>query len=569
MVNLSKILLGILILSGCILTSCVKDNFDMDKWNGDVEYNGSFALPAAFSEVTMAQVLGAVNAENANVDENDEGYLSIFYSTTVESKPVQDLLQVGDQHISQSINMADVIAQGRINRATNVITYTKYATFPFSMFNTDAEIDSLVLSAGDFTYDINTTFGRTTKLVIEFPSITKNSRPYKDSVTFTILDVSSTKTVSLAGYHVDLTQTAQHYNEVPVKLTVQMTYDTADPPLSGQIGMDFGLNGFNYSVMHGYFGYNELFFQRDTIQITLFKPNPNMNFEKLYFCNPKLSVHYWNSYGVPSMFFFTNLSAHFQDGSEADVTSSSPDFPMSSINPYTVAHATSFGTEALDSVAINKSNSNLDYVVSNRPRWLSFSAKAATNPNGQTHHNFIGENSLIRSKVDIEFPMWGYLRDFNYNDTIDFDLEDLLPEVPLSRVAVVINIDNGLPAETFFQAYFVDQNYHIIDSAICNNSGKQLVIESATIDSNGKLTGRATKQTRVEVTKERLNRMMGTKYVVLAVEANTTDANNNKPIKIFKEYGIKVNVGVEFDVDFQGDVDSLLNAIGVNGENVE
>lgn len=553
-----KLLVLAIIVATIALPSCVKDNFDMDRLSDEVTYTGSFALPLAYSDVSFYKVMDLLDT-SISLRDNDEGYLSLYYQSYVESNPVQDLLNVGNQTMTKTISLSDITSRGK--RGETSLRYTVEENIAFDLFNSDAEIDSIVLKTGTFDYEINTTFGRTTRMVIEFPSITKNGRAFKDSVTFLSSDSHYQISLPLDDYKIDMTTTSRHFNEIPVRLTVSLAFPDSDPPMSGGITVSMGINNIRYKRMFGYFGYNELFFQSDTIDISLFKDNPKYYMERFFFNNPKLTVHYWNSYGVPSMFYFTELDTYLKTLDQVwDITSSNENFPMSSTNPYYVKHSSRYGYEAEDSVQLNKENSNLDQIVPNRPRWIHFKALAATNPGVHNHDNFITEDSKLRSKIDIEFPLWGYLYNFCYTDTLDVDLSNIAGKYPVSRLAVLLSMENGMPAEAFAQFYLVDENYNVLDSLITNPG--QMVLEAAPVDANGRILKRTKTDTKVELTPAQINKLKNCKHMLMKAHVNTDAAMQGRLMKIYRDYGFKVNVGAEVDLDVEGSVDSLIDNVG-------
>ena len=544
------------------MASCTKDNFDMDRLSHDVVYDGKFAVPLAYSDVTFAKVLDLID-NSLELRDNNEGYLSLYYESYVESKPVQNLLSVGDQSFTKTISLSDINSRGL--RAESSLRYSTTENVSFVLFG-DAEIDSIALKTATFEYSLNSTFGKTTRVVLEFPSIKKNGLPFKDSITLLSGDSHYEISIPLDEYTIDLTTTSQRFNEIPVRLSLVINFPSDDPPMSGDMTIDVGIKDIAYARMFGYFGYNELFFQSDTISIKLFKQNPKYYMERFYFNDPKLTVRYWNSYGVPSMFYFTELDTYVKTLDEVwDITSSSPDFPMSSTMPYEVKNATRYGEEALDSIAINKNNSNLDQIVPNRPQWIHFKALAATNPGtvgNHTHNNFITEDSKLKSKIEAEFPLWGYLYRFTYNDTVDIDLSEYIDDYPVNRMALLITLENRMPVNTYAQFYLVDETLTVLDSLIDNPD--RLVLKPAPVDANGRIINPEKTQTRVELTRTQVEKMLNAKYIIISLHASTDDALQGRLMKIYREYGVKANVGLEFDLDIDGNIDSVVNAITSN-----
>ena len=232
--------------------------------------------------------------------------------------------------------------------------------------------------------------------------------------------------------------------------------------------------------------------------------------------------------------------------------------PIGPANPYDVNYALVVGQRMLDSLKVNKENSNIDDVVNARPQWIQFKARATTNPAGLDHHNFVIDDSQIEVEVIMELPLWGYIYNWNLKDTAKVDLSDLQNEYnPIKRVLVRVDIQNGFPIEAFGQVYFTDENYVILDSLFYTYEDR--LLDAAKVDASGKVLDFSRKVTKIEYVDERLKKLETCKYVVYAAQANTTNAVAGTVIKIFKDYRVKFDVGFEVDLEVEGNIDSISN----------
>ena len=403
------------------------------------------------------------------------------------------------------------------------------------------------------------------KVVVEFPSIRKNGRPLKDSLTLNSSNTSEHRNLSLDGYTIDMTTTDRHFNEIPFKISSALEYEGM-PPTSGYLSVSLGLRNFNYKGMYGYFGHNELLFQSDTIEITMFKHDPKYDWEhaRFYFKEPKITVSYWNSYGVPSMFYFTELDTYMQ---KSDVIWNMddivrPNFPLGPGNPCVVRHALIQGREAEGEIIIDSTNSLLDQIVPNRPTWLHFAAKAETNPGSGPDHsgsNFIDADSRLRAKIEVEIPLYGHLHNFTYRDTADIDISSYVGGLPIKRMALQLNIDNYMPVEASAQFYLVDENYTVLDSLVKNPAIDPMVLNAAPIDAYGHLIGDGVnKKTLIELDKSQIENLANSKHLLIKITSSTAgNSAGGTNIKLFREYGFKVNIGVDVDLDIEGNVNNM------------
>ncbi|MDD4217331.1 MAG: hypothetical protein PHZ24_08360 [Bacteroidales bacterium] len=536
--------------------SCVKDNFNFDKWDKEVQYDASFAAPVAWGDLAFTDALRMYDSTGLFIV-NEEGYVSLQYLTRVSSNKVNEIIYLNNQNVNGTVESPDFnFAQFSAFNDTVSFFYTDFLTF--SMFNAEAEIDSLILKTGIMDIATNSTFSHSARLYVKFPSVTKNGVPFSTIFTYTPGGGSS---VSLnndfTGYNIDLTQTPTNFNEIPVEIRLTLFWSgTTDN--SGTVSFDVNMKDMQYKIMHGYFGENTLFFESDTIDISLFKSN-DWEIERYLFMDPKFKIYYWNSYGVPSQFYFDHLVAHSVLQGDMNILDDANNLPIGPANPYDVNYALVVGQRMLDSLKVNKENSNIDDVVNARPQWIQFKARATTNPAGLDHHNFVIDDSQIEVEVIMELPLWGYIYNWNLKDTAKVDLSDLQNEYnPIKRVLVRVDIQNGFPIEAFGQVYFTDENYVILDSLFYTY--EERLLDAAKVDASGKVLDFSRKITKIEYVDERLKKLETCKYVVYAAQANTTNAVAGTVIKIFKDYRVKFDVGFEVDLEVEGNIDSISNA---------
>ncbi|MDD4148876.1 MAG: hypothetical protein PHE33_02495 [Bacteroidales bacterium] len=549
-----KYLLIALILMVSVF-SCVKDNFNFDKWDKEINYEASFAAPVAWGDLSFTDALQMYDSTGLLID-NDDGYVSLQYLARVSSNKVNDIIFINDQNISGTVESPDISFVGFDSPGDTVsYIYTDYLTF--SMFNAEAEIDSLIFKTGIMDIATNSTFFHSARLYVKFPSVTKNGVPFSTSFTYT---PGGGNVVSLnndfTGYNVDMTQTPANFNEIPVEIRLTLFW-SGEVPNSGTVSFDVNMKTMQYKIMHGYFGENTLFFESDTIDISLFK-SEEWDIESYLFMDPKFKIYYWNSYGVPSQFYFDHLVAHSDLQGDMNILDDANNLPIGPANPYDVNYAIVVGQRMLDSLKINRTNSNIDDVVNARPKWIQFKARATTNPAGLDHHNFVIDDSQIEVEVIMELPMWGYLYNWHSRDTAKVDLTDLQSDYnPLKRLMVRIDIQNGFPIEAFGQVYFTDENYVVLDSLFYTY--EERLLSAAQVDADGRVLDFSRKVTKIEYVDARLKKLETCKYAIYTGQVNTTNASAGTVMKIYRDYRIKFDIGFEVDLGVEGNIDSISN----------
>jgi hypothetical protein len=548
---------AILITIVLVVSSCVKDNFDLDKWDREIQYDASFAAPAVWGDIAFIDVVELYDSTGLLI-ENDEGYVSLQYKTKVSSDTVQSIIYLEDQHTTGAI-ASPVFNFAGFDSFGDSLSHVYNTDMAFTMFNPEAEIDTILLKTGILDIVASSTYGHSARMYITFPTVTKNGVPFSRIFTFvTGGGYSASTNNDFSGYKIDLTQTANGFNEIPVQVRLTLYYSGSGVPNTGNLSFDADMTGMRYSIMHGYFGLNTLFFESDTISISLFR-NDDWDIERYRFEDPRFDIFYWNSYGVPSQFYFTHLVANSAiDDLDYNIIDYGVGLPIGEINPYDVSYANTVGTIMLDSLKLNRSNSNIADVVNKRPKWIQFKAKATTNPAGNDHNNFVTEDSRIDVEVVMELPLWGYVYNFNATDTTEVDVSDLFNDYnPLKRALIRIDIQNGFPIEAFGQVYFVDENYQILDSLFYTY--QERLLAAADVDADGRVLEFSRKITKIEYDEERLEKLRTCKHVIYGGQANSTDADTNELVKIYSDYRIKFDIGFEVDLEVGGNIDSIQN----------
>jgi len=537
--------------------SCIKDSFDFDRLSGEVHYEPSLAAPIAYGNLAMVDGLNTYDSVG-RIQVNKDGFLSLYYFNHAESDTVSSLMEIGNQHVT-SITPAAGVDFTDFNNSGDVLTINRSVDLSFDLFNPEAELDSIWLDKGMLNLIATSTYEHGIELTITLPTITNNGDPFSRTLNLLPYGSNAESTDnSMIGYHVDLTQTALGYNEVPVEIQVRFVHSGGNN--TGQLTLDVDLLNPDHEAMFGYFGHNTLIYESGKINLDLFDPGEGWNLEDFWFEDPKFKVFYNNSYGIPSNFYFDSVNAYstYYD-QEYNITDYGAGLPMDSLAPHYMTYPTVFGASVDDSLILDKNNSNIREVIQKRPAWIKFIAHAHTNPDGTVAgNNFVWDDSKFRADIEVELPLWGYIDRFHGTDTMEFNMEEEFEDPGvIERLLVRINIDNGLPIFVESQAYFMNENYQIIDSVIQADDIR--LIESATIDNNGQVISKTNKTIDLEITGERLEQIMETKHLLYKASASTTNAASDEVIKIYPDYEVDFNVAIEADLDIEINLDTLNN----------
>ena len=86
--------------------SCVKDNFNFDKWDKEVQYDASFAAPVAWGDLAFTDALRMYDSTGLFIV-NEEGYVSLQYLTRVSSNKVNEIIYLNNQNVNGTVESPD------------------------------------------------------------------------------------------------------------------------------------------------------------------------------------------------------------------------------------------------------------------------------------------------------------------------------------------------------------------------------------------------------------------------------------------------------------------------------
>ena len=71
-----------------------------------------------------------------------------------------------------------------------------------------------------------------------------------------------------------------------------------------------------------------------------------------------------------------------------------------------------------------------------------------------------------------------------------------------------------------------------------------MIIESGVLDANGKVVTPTVKPTELFCDSNCVNNLNQTKYVIISVEANTSDYTNQQAVKIYEDYKLGISMAL-------------------------
>jgi len=173
------------------------------------------------------------------------------------------------------------------------------------------------------------------------------------------------------------------------------------------------------------------------------------------------------------------------------------------------------------------------------PEKIRFGGSAVMNPDGNTgaRDNYIFNDSRFLGNLEIEVPVELRLSNLQFADTVDNPIkEDDFSDSPLDpenieELKIFFNIENGFPLGISLNVSLYDS----VSNTVLNTISAPGILEPATVDSNGHVTGPVQCTTEIDVTREFWNSIYNADKLIISITLITTDYET-KDVKIYSDY---------------------------------
>jgi hypothetical protein len=535
-----------LVVSVALLGGCIEKEFDLNHLSSEIEYDPHLALTLGTMDITLEDLLKNYTSKD-NIQTNDDGSITVLIEKNLQSYRADQTLQLPDQpviYIPGFIFPSTMPASGSVTRDTLI---------PISVdFFADARIDSMLVKSLNYFLSGTSTFASnlSQELKISLLDMKKGNQEYSE-------------TYSLNSYiNVNNANTAENYKlkfnnisdgKADTRLSIQFTLKGAAgspiDPLS-YLSLALKINQLNYHTLYGYIGQPYLLNFTDTFYLDFLNREMAKNIE---WYNPKLAFYTQNSYVLPTDFFVESMQMITYDNK---LISTNPDNTKIQ-NPKNIAYPSKYGETAYDSIICDRIGYNAAYNALNTqaPQKIVIKIKSKANPGGNIVQNVVGDTSSIKTRMVLSLPLNLRSSGFGYTDTMDFDIANLMSvndssnnvNVSVKTMLFRVISNNQLPIDMTLQAYFVDENYNVLDS-LYKGKGNNYIIKSGTIDeTTGRITSTKLYKQDFNFDEAQLDAIQDTKYLIYKVKMATTDYNTSMSfVKFFIDSKLKLSFAVKF-----------------------
>ncbi len=524
----------VFILSLILLASCFKDSYDFENFSGNIEYSPSIAAPLANGNLSIENLYEF--SDSSDLDTVGSTIVYSYRKDSLFSFGVSDFGNIPEQ---KSVDFK-IKSSGDIpaDLMPTQVRLVQSDTFTF-VLEDGMRLDSFVLNTGTLTIDINSSFRHTGVLNITSRNIMNQSGQYFSEI-IQISNASgnytSSKDCSIDNNKLVLINSGEQ-NYIIFDFELILWTQTGEGISGGdEVVVDFTFNDLNdYKGIFGFMGIHE------EIYDTIFE-SPLEDFENLKgtfsVTNPKLSLEYNNSLGVP-FDIDLNILATFDDGTKVNIApenlevSSSTDY----LNP-----------EASGEVIFSRDEiPNIDSLLTFPPA-STFDIYVAAISNGAGDNgdpNFILKDSELNVDLVIEVPL-EFRADLVFTDTLEIELGNMnFDEVDYANL--YYNIENQFPInfDVVLLAYDYETN-SVIDTVKLSTPGEQGLIIAAPVDENGiTIIDQVQPYSGfISLTDDQVNNLINEADNII-LQASISSTEGASTVKILKDYTIKFDFSLE------------------------
>lgn len=521
------------------LFSCLDDNWDFDKLSDEIELTPGVALPIAYGQFSIQDLLDEFDPDSY-VKQTDENLLYLVYASELLSFPASDVISINDQFLNQLYVDSDILIPAWLgSNPGDTLSFLKNQNGVFSLDN-NARLDSIYVKTLDLRIDVESRFEHEGLLIIRSDSLLIDGEPFYTEVQ--ISDASGDFMYSgnrnLNGVTMILD------NSVPDTSFLPMTYElfliNSGNPVNPDDFLDIQLNFVNisYNTIFGYVGDWDLLISRDTIEVEVY--NEGLDEGEFFFASPEVTFTVKNSYGVPVDLYFNEVTT-YSDIREIETNLNLMDFDPFSIQ---APDLDNIGSDVISTGSINKDNSNLVAAIETFPNEFRYDISAVTNPGGGM--NFVTDTSRMEVDFEVLLPIWLRANGIAAEDTTEFNYYDEIGEDAdiVDYLRMTMDATNGIPLEVGLQAYFLDDNYVVLDSLFAD----EILLLPPALTEEDSIVSNEVYSRSVEFTKAKIEGIKPATWILTRAYINTSDAKEDGYAKFYSNYFIDFKIKATADL---------------------
>ncbi|MEM9670950.1 MAG: hypothetical protein AAF992_00045 [Bacteroidota bacterium] len=499
------------------------------------------SLPLFNTTLTIEDMLQADGETGALRKNADESY-SLFYETGVQSDPVREYFpELPSQQFAESFSLERDAPM--FNLTPPPVTFN--GSIPFDL--NDLTIYDIESSQGTLGITISSDYQHDVEVKATFPNIL--SPDGEELVLDFILPYwngsgNSQQEVDLTGYRINLSD-----GEIGYGMEVSIVGSGQPINSTDEINFNFSLDGLDFEFISGNFSGIQVPIGADTLEIQAL----NGVVDGRIATNPRMTLSFTNSYGVPVSPDFSQLYIGQIDGNVVRLRDS-PGYEFFD-GGFTIPYLENRNaTVEAETYEINDETSNITEAFENIPSGLAYRFGFALS-SGENDTSFVSANSQIEVGVGLELPLEAGF-DLTLEDSIDVSFSEL---EDVKELKMLLKTENDFPIDANLQVFFLDGNGSIINDGngepISLFEGEEkLLVAAEIINSNTGETLATNRDLPLSATigQDKFEKIREATQLLVRANLNSVSEESNR-IKLYSFYSIRFSLAAQVQASFDSE----------------
>ena len=538
---------NLLVISGLfffiISQSCVDSNYDLSRISDEMEIAPGISAPLIHGSISLDNILNEIKSEEYVGKFPDDSLIFITFSDSILSYGASDALVIPNQNFLQFYISSDISFDPAWlgSDVGDTLKFSKSKDGEFVVTHNE-KIDSIKVKTATLKLEISSTFKHRGILHIYSNNIKTNGQSFSKTVTISdasgSFDITELITINNSTFTFD--------NSNPSLIVLPLSFElfliNSGAPILASESCDISMTyeDISFSSAYGYLGNYNLPIKNGQVDIGFYEEI--MGDGELLFADPRFAVYFDNSFGIPVEIDISDVSAYSEKNNLT-----TPIIFTGGVNPFNIRTPdfVDIGKSVKDTITINKENCNIVEAMETSPKSFNYNINANSNPDGiGGGYNFITDSSRMDVDLEVVLPLWIRAQGIGIKDTLELDMEEEFGDAFdfITYFRITMEGKNGFPLMTSLQVYFTDDAYLTLDSLFI---GSTVFLNPAEVGTNGKVTASADFKKLIELNKDKLQNVRDTKYIIVKVDVNTTNASQDQYVKFYSYYTFDFKMSVK------------------------
>jgi len=536
--SLSFVKISLLIFfSAFFFSSCIKDLLGIKDIKIEDPFNPSYAVPLVHAKISVFDMLKIAKQDSiAKVD--PDNFIRIIYTSNPQRFYAGEIINVPMQYFKAGPFKHNTGANDSIRVNLPIYFFDKIDNS--IVMSGNEELSKLHLKSGKMIVKLRSTIRRTGEIEINITgSKLKNGNDFIKTIPINYSGSAETfvyDTIDLSGCKFDLSLAGTTYNKLQISYTVTMNQNANYIRKTDELGVEVFLRNLEFSYIEGYLGQPSINYLPDSILIDLLK---NLEANNMKFYNPSLNFFYSNSAGIPVQISNQNINSY---ASAVPITMSGTYLS----NPIDINYPslTEIGQVKKTTSSATRYNSNVRDMINQAPSYFTIDMDINLNQGPKKYDNFLTDSSFFEIVSEINLPLYGTLKNYNYEvylgvDSLDMEMIEL---IQLNLLA-----ENSIPLDMNVQIYLADSSRNVLDSVVESTS---MLFKASETDTSGKVVKMTKSLTKIIVSNDKIASNPDLTQFIIKMTASSAD-KASKDIKVYtsNRLDLKVSLFVKLKID--------------------